>query len=277
MADTLKSLGDLFPILHYRNTEEILKDLNNHFKTVSLEKHYSAILSFTEEEAIKKVLRNTHGKVGKRAENRVRDAFIAKLRSHYGSWINIYDFKSGRYSTNFDCTYKTTFGRLYGYQPRSIFDHVFYTTHCFEQFDARTEDYPFGLIELAFRNVRNTTPTKADILRFLILTAFQYCETDNSLYFNIGIGIVVFDKLFPGILIAKTFLLPDMTYPQVGWRETNIGSFILDQTSMGNEYRKTHEDAVPIRELEFYDPAHAPYADIERFMKIRYESVAAIP
>ena len=183
---TLAPLGDLIPILHFKDAEEALSALNSHFKTATLEKHYKAILSFSEGEATRKVLKHIHGRISKRAENRIRDSVIKQLRDHYGCWINIYDWGREGYFTNFDCTYKTQYGRLYGHKPRTIFDHVFYTTHCFEQFAARTEGYPFGLLELAFKNIRNTSPIKADILRFLTtMTSDEFCDTSESLYVKI--------------------------------------------------------------------------------------------
>lgn len=222
-------------IQYFEDYDEALKALNAHFKTVSIEKHPDAMIRFLIERSFKKHLKNYHkAKISQKVESQCRDYAIKEMRRYYGEWVNLYDFdlKRGKFRTNFESIYKTEYGRLYGNNPGSVHDHVFYTSHCFEQYQDRGKCYEtYPLLVLAYKRMRNTQPTPADILRFQALNAFEYCNTSGFMYVNVNNGVLVYEKLSGGILIAKTFLLPDMEFPKKGWFQT-VAGLLLDTTDL---------------------------------------------
>jgi hypothetical protein len=193
-------------------------------------------------ETAEKILKEYHSpKISKKVEAVFRDSLINDLRRFYGEWVNVYDMdlKKGKFHSNFEAVFKTEHGRLYGNTPGSIQDHVFYTSHCFEQYKERGDCYKlFPLLLLAYKRVRNTTPTPADMLRFTTLNADQFCHTEKFIYVNVRNGVLVFEKLSNGILIAKTFLLPDMEFPKYGWVESWGLGLNLDSTDKAVEVCK---------------------------------------
>jgi hypothetical protein len=226
-------------VKYFESFEGALQALNKHFKTVSIEKHPNAMIKLLMDKSTEKIFKNYHShKISKRMEAKFRDSLIQDLRKFYGEWVNVYDLniKKGKFHSNFEAVYKTEFGRLYGNAPGSIQDHVFYTSHCFEQYKDRGNCYKtFPLLLLAYKRIRNTTPTPADILRFTTLNADQFCWTDKFIYVNVRNGVLVFEKLSGGILIAKTFLLPDMDFPKTGWVESWGMGLNLDSTDRAVE------------------------------------------
>ena len=60
-------------------------------------------------------------------------------------------------------------------------------------------------------------PTAIDVLKFFMFLATQYGKHGNYLYLNIGIGILVMEKIDPRVYIVKTFLLPAMLDESVEW------------------------------------------------------------
>lgn len=222
-------------IQYFEDNEDALQALNIHFKTVSLEKHPGAMIRLLIDRSFEKYLKNYNkAKISQKVEGQCRDYLVKEMRRYYGEWVNLYDFdlKHGRFRTNFESIYKTEYGRLYGNNPGSVHDHVFYTSHSFEQYKDRGKCYEtYPLLVLAYKRFRKTTPTPADILRFMALNAFEYCRTNEFIYVNVGNGVLVFEKLSGGILIAKTFLLPDMDFPKKGWFRA-IAGLLLDTTEL---------------------------------------------
>jgi hypothetical protein len=223
-------------IKYFKSYDDAIQALNKYFKTVSIEKHPAAMVKLLMDRTADKIFKNFRGsKPSKKLEIQYRDNLTQELRKYYGEWVNVYDFniKKGRFKSNFEAVYKTEFGRLYGNSPGSIQDHVFYTSHCFEQYKNRSDCYKvFPLLVLAYNRLRNTHPTPADILRFTTLNADQFCWTKKFIYVNVRNGVIVFEKLSGGILIAKTFLLPDMDFPKTGWMETWSYGLNLDPTDI---------------------------------------------
>jgi hypothetical protein len=226
-------------IKYFKTFEEVVQTLNLHFKTVSAEKHPHAMIKFLLDQTANKILKDYHSsKISKKVEAVFRDSLISDLRKHYGEWVNIYDLnlKKGKFHSNFEAVFKTEYGRLYGNSPGSIQDHVFYTSHCFEQYKDRGDCYKiFPLLLLVYKRIRNTFPTPADVLRFTTLNADQFCWTDKFIFVNVRNGVLVFEKLPGGILIAKTFLLPDMDFPKNGWVESWGMGLNLDSTDRAVE------------------------------------------
>ena len=244
-------------ISHFKSVEEITTALNSHFKTISAEKHPQAMLRFIISNAADKTLKNVYknkSKISIAVQDRFKDGIIMELRRYYGEWANIYNFNLKRavFRSNFDLIFKTEFGRLYGNSPGTIHDHVFYTSHCFEQHALRGDCYKFfPLLTLAYKRIKNTTPTSADILRFIAVNASEFCEDRQFMYVNVDHGVLVFEKLSRGILIAKTFLLPDMDFPKKGWITSRCYGFMLDRTDDGREIQNKYIQ-VPIEKPEFF-------------------------
>lgn len=257
-------------IKRFRDHEEALSALKGHFKAEALEKHPDAMLSMLFREAGKKFLDNYHKKkISKSVEEKIKTHIIERLRRFYGEWVNIYDFdlKKCCFQTNFHSIYKTENGRLYAGSPGTMLDHVFYTAHSFEQFKARSFCFNiYEMVKLAFKRIRNTEPTAADILKFLILNSDEYCIKDNFIYINVMIGVVVFEKLSGGLLIAKTFLAPEMDFPKKGWFQDTLSGFRLDLTDSMNTFQEERGyQPIPVKEPNFYGD-DIPYADCVRMM-----------
>jgi hypothetical protein len=69
----------------------------------------------------------------------------------------------------------------------------------------------------------------------MTLNAGQFCAYNNFIYANVRNGVLVFERLSRGILIAKTFLLPEMDFPKKGWYETTAFGLCLDTTDYAKE------------------------------------------
>jgi hypothetical protein len=258
-------------IKRFLNEDEALEALKGHFKAERIEKHPDAMLNLFFREAGEKYLENYNKqKISKSVEEKIRAYVLKKLRRYYGEWANIYDFtiKKALFQTNFQSIYKTENGRLYGSYPGTIHDHVFYTAHAFEQYKARSFCFDiYKMVCLAFRRIRNTEPTAADIMKFLVLNSNEYCIQDNFFYVNVLSGVVVFEKLSGGLVIAKTFLAPEMKFPKKGWILDVTTSFRLDLTdSMKKFFKENEDDSTPIKEPVFTE-MDINYADCVKIMK----------
>jgi len=258
-------------IEHFETVEEIIEALNGHFKTVSAEKHPQAMINFIMRKAADKTLKNYNkkNKVSVSTENRLRNNIIQELRKFYGEWANIYGFsiKAATYRTNFDLIFKTEFGRLYGASPGTIHDHIFFTSHCFEQHKLRGDCFKqFPLLVLAYKRIMKTDPTSADLLRFITINSCEFCFERNFIYVNVLRGILVFEKLSQGVLIAKTYLLPDMDFPKKGWFHSRSSGFNLDLTDEGKEIAN-HFKKVPIEKPNF-TLTECDYAEYVRVLKV---------
>jgi hypothetical protein len=255
---------------HYQTHEEVLKDLNGLFRTVDLEPYSSAMLNMFMQDVNTKIFGD--GIITRRVSegmcSRLRKALVIKLRKKYGEWINIYDLnaKDMTFTTNFNTIYRTDLGRLYGYEPGSIFDHLFYTTHSFEQFRERTKDIPMDLIKLAYKRVRKTEPTAADILRVMLHNADEFCETSDSIYVNIRTGIVVIEKYPKDIMIVKTYLNPDMDYPKLGWYTNNLCSYELVKSELRMKFAK-------LEKKERIDIPHIVSEQLDYETYVKYVSI----
>lgn len=262
------------PVNRFKNSEEVIQALNSHFRAVNLEKHPDVMAQLIFERSMEKTFKNyNREKISQKIEETCRDNIIKELRRYYGEWVNLYDFKIKRFmaQTNFECVYKTDLGRLFGHPPSTIHDHLFYTSHCFEQYRDRSNYVSsFPLLILAFKRTRNVEPTAADILKFWTLFAEDFCRTDKCIYVNVRNGVLVFERFSQGILVAKTFLLPDMDYPKKGWFRSSCRGLNLDPTSSAQKYCK-EKGFTSIKKLEYHndDLPYAHYSKTMEFQKKR--------
>ena len=250
--------------------------LKRHFRSAVLEKHPKVMLNELLDRAMKKSFKNyTKNRITQAALRKFLDEAVKDFRRFYGEWVNIYDFdiRTGKFRTNFQAIYKTELGRLYGSFPGSIHDHIFYTAHCFEQFRDRSDCYKaFPLLVLAYKRTRNAYPTPADILRFMILNACEYNFADNFIYVNTQNGVLVLEKLSGGIMIAKTFLLPDMTFPKKGWFYSDYGAMTIDPTDSS---RKTlaEKNKVTYIEKPHFTVKECDYANYVAIMELQVRNI----
>jgi hypothetical protein len=89
---------------------------------------------------------------------------------------------------------------------------------------------------------------------------------------NVRSGVLVFEKLSRGILIAKTFLLPDMDYPKKGWVASGGLGLNLDMTDETKAYCKglEHKD-IGKPEFMFKDLQYGTYARFMEIQKVRQD------
>jgi hypothetical protein len=215
----------------YRNTEEVIADLNKHFKTVALEKYPDIMLEACMERAFLKESKNSNlgkYKISDNVRRRIIDYVVKELHSFYGEWVNLYNFdRKFRGHTNFRAVYKTEFGKLYGSQPGTYLDHLFFTSHCFEKFKERYDEEKFKYLKLAFQKIMSTNPNPADYLRVLTMNAMQFCETSQFIYVDVCYGILVIEKITEHLFIAKTYLNLDMNYPKENWQLCSFPAMML--------------------------------------------------
>jgi hypothetical protein len=213
----------------YGNPEEVIADLNKHFKTVALERYPRAMLNICLEKAFLKEFKNKDvSKISDNARKRLMEYILTELHTYYGEWVNLYNFdRKLRAYTNFEVTYKTEFGRLYGSMPGTYLDHLFYTAHCFEQFKERYNEENFRYLRISFQKTLFTNPNPADYLRILTMNSFYFCETDKFIYLDLIYGVLVVEKITNNLFIAKTYLTPEMDYPREGWAFTYMPAVIL--------------------------------------------------
>ena len=258
---------------YFKTTDEMRLALNGHFKTVALEKHPHVMVNLIMNRSYEKTFKNYKKlKISHSQEEKYKESILHEFKRYYGEWANIYDFSIKRrgFRTNFETIFKTEFGRLYGNSPGSIHDHIFYTSHCFEQYQERGDCYKtFPLLLLAYKQLRNTYPTPADMLRFLVLHANEYCIQDNFIFANVRNGVVVFEKLSGGILIAKTFLLPDMDFPKSGLFESLGYGFFLNTTDHAKEINNKAEKN-PVAKVAF-PKTDLDYNEYMRTMKYQLQ------
>jgi hypothetical protein len=226
----------------YQNTEEVVTDLNKYFKTVILEKYPDIMFEVCLERAFLKESKNSNlgkQKISDNARKRIIDYTIKELHSYYGEWVNLYNLdRKFRGHANFQTVYKTEFGRLYGNQPGTFLDHLFYTAHSFEKFKERYNEECFKNLKLAFQRILCTNPNPADYLRVLTHNAYEYCETDYFIYVNLSYGVLVIEKITNVLLIVKTFLTPDMDYPRENWYSVYYPASML--TGIRKEILENH-------------------------------------
>ena len=204
----------------YQDPDEAIADLNKYFKTVAVEKYPQAILNFSLEKAFLKEFKDSKHprKMSDNSRKRVVNSVLKDLRSHYGEWVNLYNFdRKFRAYTNFEMIYKTEFGRLYGNCPGTFLDHLFYTAHSFEKFKERYNEENFKYLRLAFQKILFTSPNPADYLRVLTLNAYDFCEQSQFIYIDVNYGVLVVEKITESVFVAKTYLHPDMDYPKENW------------------------------------------------------------
>ena len=215
----------------YKDTEEVVADLNKHFKTVVLEKYPDIMFEVCFERAFLKESKNSNlgrHKISDNARKRIIDYTIKELHSYYGEWVKLYNLdRKFRGHANFRTVYKTEFGRLYGNQPGTFLDHLFYTAHSFEKFKERSNEECFKYLKLAFQKILYTNPNSADYLRILTNNAYEFCETDHFIYVNIAYGILVIEKITDVLYIVKTFLTPEMDYPKENWFSVHYPASML--------------------------------------------------
>ena len=252
-------------IKRFADYEEALKALQGHFKANDIEKHPDSMINFFFRKAATKYMDNYHkARISKNHEEKIRRYVLTSFRKYYGEWVNLYDFnlKKGQFQTNFRSIYKTENGRLYGSLPGSTHDHVFYTAHCFERYRARSFCFDiYKMPILAFKRVRNMDPTAADLLKFLVLKSEEYCIANNFFYLNVRSGVVVFEILSGGLLIAKTFLAPEMDLPKIGWVHFPHAYFKMDLTDNTQKFcEEKGGDPEPIKGPTFSEE-DIPYSE----------------
>jgi hypothetical protein len=242
-------------INHYRNQKDALEDLNRNFKATNVSAT-TYILSDLCRQATEKYLKNYNKeRLTKGVSDSIRDDLIQRLQRRYGPWINVYDFQiDGRFHTNFDTTFRTDYGWIYGNFPGTVLDHLFFSTHCFDHFAERTQSISFSLLRLALKRLRKTIPTQADFLPILTLLADEFCETEEFIYVNIQVGILVIKKWQGALLVAVTYLSPEMNFPHRDWYRTNRKGQALNRIDQDPAEIKT-----PIRGPTF-STEELPYA-----------------
>jgi hypothetical protein len=255
----------------YQNDEEVIADLNKHFKTVLLEQYPEAISAMCLDKALEKEFKNKGTiKISEKSRKRIIDHMLKELRSNYGEWINVYNFdKKFRGYSNFKVVYKTDLGRLYGSLHGTYLDHLFYTSHCFERFRDRYNKDLFKNMNLAFKQVKFTTPNPADYLRFLVMNSFKFCETDQFIYIDVMCGILVVEKLSENLFIAKTFLTYNMFYPKYNWKFSIIPAMMLSglmRQQMWEKFPLEHiGDHIVSAPEEFSYPTCMGYLSYQKF------------
>jgi hypothetical protein len=214
----------------YQDSDEVIADLNKHFKTIALEKYPQAVLNYSLEEAFHKEFKNrTPEKISDNSRKRIIYYVLKELQSHYGEWVNLYNFdRKFRGHTNFEMIYKTEFGRLYGNRPGTFLDHLFYTAHSFEKFKERYSTENFKYLRMAFQKLFFTDPNSADYLRVLTLNSYDFCETEQFIYVNVHYGILVVEKINDTVLVVKTYLCPEMDYPKTNWFRCHFPASMLN-------------------------------------------------
>lgn len=208
--------------------DETLKMLNRYFRTTSFEKHPKAMLSIIFDQAMTKVLGKDFAKkrISQRKQKKLYEAIVNRLRSCYGKYINLLDFKAKdpagiKFITNFSEVYKTEFGTLFGIPSyNKVYESVFFTHHCFERFEERVDLKTYEFFDNIVQKNYYTDPTAADVLMHAVMLncgQLEYGIEDNFCHLNIGIGILVLED-FQEFYVAKTFLAPSMAKPNMKWK-----------------------------------------------------------
>lgn len=217
-------------ILRNKEQEQVYHSLlNEHFETVSLEKYNDAMMNLIFSEACDNVLGKDFAKkrISKRKEKKIKEYITAKIRKKYGRWVNITSFKlKGMRNIQFDTNLDRVFtvngkGRLYGAYYHRVCGNIFFTEHCLERFEDRSDMEIYQHVIDRMKDVLKADPTSVDILSTLIMASpLDYGKHEDHLHVGIISGILVLED-FGDVFIAKTFLSEDMIKP-VQWYRPKI-------------------------------------------------------
>lgn len=196
------------------STWEILKAYFEYIKPVEV--HANISLSYVFEETLIEVYgKKNPEKHSKKKLEKIKEKIQNKLRTRFGKYITlsqlIWHRRSGnfRFVTNFNSTYKTRKGLLYGHYKTGRLRQIFYTSHCLQRFEERINEERYANFRKAYKKVNGVYPIANDIIDFLIYCSYQYGIAKDYRYLNIYFGTLVVEVL-KDIYIVKTFLLPEM-------------------------------------------------------------------
>lgn len=210
--------------------EKYLKILNKHFKTMTCEKHPNAMLNIIFTDAYDKILGKNFKKqrISKKKGKKLRNEILRRLRTKYGRWINLTNFKakdpgSITFQTNFNRVYRVEDqGILYGSPSEMVCDGIFYTSHCLERFEERADSQLYEPVTNEMKGIYGTEPTSADIMIGLVMSSnYEYGRWREFCYLNVRVGALVLEDL-GDVFIAKTFLTPDMLHSEMKWYQPII-------------------------------------------------------
>lgn len=203
--------------------------LNEHFKTISLEKYNDAMMNLIFSEACDKVLGKnfTKKRISKRKEKKIKEYVAERIRKKYGKWVNLINFKLKnpfhiQFQTNLDRVFTVTgHGKLFGASYHTACGNIFYTEHSLERFEERVDNNMYNFIMGRIKETAGSYPTTVDVLSMMIMgSPFEYGKIENHYHLNIMSGIVVMED-FGDVFIAKTFLAPNMV-KSVQWYRPDI-------------------------------------------------------
>lgn len=199
--------------------------LNSHFEAVTAERHPYVMMDVIIQDAFDKVLGKNYMKerVSKRKEEKIRQEVIRRLRAKYGPYISLNVFKIKapwdiKFATNFSRVYNVKgMGILYGAPRDSFIADVYLTAHSIERFEERCFDGDFSEIFEKVKKDCRVGDSITDLLTELIMySSFDYGKEDGYIYLDIMVGFLVLQDL-GDILVAKTFLTPDMVKERMEW------------------------------------------------------------
>jgi len=200
------------------NEQVYLSLLNNHFKTITYEKHIDAMINIIFTEVKDKVLGKKFDKkrISRKKGIKIRKGVSDKLKHKYGKWVSLSRFKikdrsTIAFQTNLDKVFRVPgYGTLYGAYYRSACGNIFFTSHALERFEQRTDADTSKALASLFKDQLDTEATSVDLLCGLIFTcAFVYGKIGKFIHLALPTGVLVLEDL-GDVFIAKTFLGPDM-------------------------------------------------------------------
>lgn len=242
--------------------------LNNHFATVTYEKHPDAMMNIIFSSAREKILGKNFRKerISQRKANKIEKEIKTRLRNKYGKWVNmsffkIKDISKMQFITNLDKVFTVPdHGTLYGSVYHSTCGNIFFTSHSLERFEERVDKKKYNWFQMWAKHSQKSEPTSVDILCGMIQSSgFVYGRYGDFCHLNLTLGILVLEDL-GDIFIAKTFLSPEMIKP-VKWYRANfengvdydkINSFV-DVMNLGCEH---------VDKPKFYDDVLGDLKDI---------------
>jgi len=197
--------------------DETWEMLKAYFEFINpVEKYFNISLSYIFEETLVEIYgKKNVEKFSKKKLEKIKTKIQNKLRTRYGKYITlsqlIWHRRSGnfRFVTNFNSTYKTKKGILYGHYKTGRLRQIFYTSHCLQRFDERINKEQYAKFSKIYKRLNGVYPIANDLIDFLIYCAYQYGIAKDYRYLNIYFGTLVV-QTFRNIYIVKTFLLPEM-------------------------------------------------------------------
>jgi hypothetical protein len=242
-----------------KECEEVyLSLLNNHFTTVTYEKHPDAMMNIIFSGAREKILGKNFRKerISQRKAKKIEQEITTRLRNKYGKWVNMSFFKiksvsQMQFITNLDKVFTVPdHGTLYGSVYHSSCGNIFFTSHALERFEQRVDKGRYNWFRTWIKGVQKSDPTSVDILCGMIQSSgFVYGRYGDFCHLNLTLGILVLEDL-GDIFIAKTFLSPDMVKP-VKWYCPDIKAGDVD--SINSFVDIMNFGCKPVDKPKFYD------------------------